>query len=278
MKKQKKVKSPVAWLGGKSRMVNKLIPMIPEHKTYVEPFGGGGSMLLAKLPSKIEVYNDLDSGIVNFFRVLRNKVSFSELQRLVSLTPYSREEYHECNESWNTSEDFIDMAHKWFVVARMSFSGMFGQSFGYSRTSSSRGMAQCVSAYLGAIERLPEICERLLRVLIENKDALKLIEQFDSESTFFYLDPPYVLSTRNPSAGYRHEMTDEQHLKLIELVQKLKGKVMISGYVNELYETLEQKGWQRIDFDAFLSASGHTKNTKGLDSKRTESVWLNYAI
>ena len=268
----------MAWFGGKSRMVNKLVPLIPEHRTYVEAFGGGGSMLLAKKPSEIEVYNDLNSGLVNFFRVLRDKIGFEEFQRLVSLTPYSREEFLKFRDEWHLSEDEIERAHKWFSVARMSFSGIFGESFGYSRTSSSRGMAQCVSSWLGAIERLPEVCQRILRVLIENKDALDLIETFDAPDTFFYLDPPYVMSTRK-SGGYKHELTDDDHKGLIDLLLKLKGKVMLSGYANPIYAALEKAGWERRDFETKLVASGHTRKVKSkVRDTRIESVWLNYAI
>ena len=250
--------------------------MIPEHRTYVEAFGGGGSMLLAKEPSEIEVYNDLNSGLVNFFRVLRDNIGFKEFQRLVSLTPYSREEYEAFRNDWEKDEDRIGRAHKWFAVARMSFGGMFGNSFGFSRESSSRGMAQCVSAWLGAIERLPEVCQRILRVIIENKDALDLIKTFDSPKTFFYLDPPYVLSTRK-SGGYKHELSNEDHQSLINLLLKLKGKVMLSGYKNPIYKKLEESGWNRRDFNVQLQASGKTRSTKATTKKaRVESVWMNY--
>ena len=276
--KHKKLRSPVAWFGGKSRMVNKLIPMIPNHTIYVEPFGGGASMLLAKTPSEVEVYNDLNSGIVNFFRVLRDKNSFTELQRLASLTPYSREEFHKFREEWESEQDLTHKAHKWFCIARMSFSGMFAKSFGYSKKSSSRGMAQCVGSYLSAIDKLSEVYQRLIRVLIENKDALKLIKTFDDPETFFYLDPPYVHSTRSKTY-YEHELTDDDHHKLVDLLLKLKGKVMLSGYANEIYERLEKEGWIRKDFDTVLVASGHTQNyNPAKRQKRVESVWMNYAI
>src|SRR5688572_9116143 len=111
--------SPIHWLGGKGKMVTKLLDFFPEHHTYAEPFGGGASMLIAKDPSPVEVYNDLNSGLVNFFRVIRDRDRFPEFLRLVSLTPYSREEYAWCNEHWESEPDDLKKAYMWYIVARM---------------------------------------------------------------------------------------------------------------------------------------------------------------
>lgn len=273
----KKLRSPIQWFGGKSLLKNKLLPLVPEHKIYVEPFGGGASMLIAKEPSKVEVYNDLNSGLVNFFRILRDRSAFPEFQRLVSLTPYSREEWLHFRDTWEACEDLIERAYQWFVVARMSFSGEFAKSWAYSKTASTRGMAQCVSGWLSAIELLPQICERLLRVIIENKNAFDLIETFDGRDTFFYLDPPYMLQTRR-GGGYKHELSDDEHGKLIEILIGLKGKVMLSGYASPLYEELEKIGFERRDFDVHCLASCHTVNSKGGSNLRVESIWTNYDL
>lgn len=107
-------------------MVAKLLPLIPPHKIYVEVFGGGASLLFAKEPSPVEVYNDLDSGLVNFFRVLRDPGKFEKFYRKVCFTPYSREEYCFCRDTWGECKDDVERAYRWFVVARMSFSGKFG--------------------------------------------------------------------------------------------------------------------------------------------------------
>lgn len=280
--KVRRLRSPIAWLGGKGRMVTKLLPLVPQHRIYVEPFGGGGSMLLAREPSAVEVYNDLNSGLVNFFQVLRNKKQFREFHRLASLTPFSREEHDLCNATWHSTDDPVERAHRFFVVARSSFGGMFGKSWGFGVTNSSRGMAGEVARWLRAVELLPEVSARLLRVQVEHGDALAVIERYDTPATFFYLDPPYVLSTRK-SGGYEHEMDDEQHFRLVELLLRVKGKVLLSGYPSLLYAKLEEQGWQSRRWDAICSASGRTRlngmlglGSAKLKQQRVEVVWFNY--
>jgi DNA adenine methylase len=199
-------KSSFPYFGGKAMMIAKLMPLLPAHHIYVEPFGGAGSLLLAKEPSKVEVYNDLDGGLVGFFRALRNPETFAELQRLASLTPYSRFEYFDNTANWQKAETEAERAYRWFMVARASFSGLFGHSWSFSVTNSSRGMAAAVSRYLGAIEALPEVAARLLRVQIEQRDALKIFDLYDTAETFFYLDPPYFPTTRR-AGQYNHELT-----------------------------------------------------------------------
>lgn len=274
----KRLRAPIRWFGGKGLMLGKLLPLIPPHDIYVEVFGGGASLLLAKEPSKLEVYNDLDSGLVNLFRVLRDPEKFERFHRLVSLTPFSREEFYIYRKNWNEPEDDVERAHRFFVVARMSFSGIFGNSWHYSLTS----RAKATSAYLSAIDMLPEIHRRIMPVQIEHDDFRKIIERYDTPETFFYLDPPYIHATRR-GGKYRHEMTEDDHRDLVDLLLRIKGKAMLSGYRHPIYEPLEQAGWQRLDFRVACSAAGRTRLTgiKGPGAAlkhqpRIESVWLNY--
>jgi DNA adenine methylase len=275
-----RLRSPIVWFGGKGTMVAKLLPLIPQHKIYVEAFGGGASLLVAREPSEIEVYNDLNSGLVNFFRVLRDTRRFDKFERKANLMPYSREEFDLCKETWATERERVERAFRWFVVARMSFGGSFGNSWNYPYKRSVSGMADAVARWVGAVERLPEVSARLLRVLVEHKSALDVIERYDTPETFFYLDPPYVLSQRK-SGGYEHEMTDAEHRRLVELLLRLKGKVLLSGYASPIYEELERAGWHRKDWDVSCHIAGKTKATRHIDAearKRVESVWFNYDI
>jgi len=276
----KRLRSPIIWFGGKGMMVNKLLKLIPDHKVYVEAFGGGASLLLAKAPSKVEVYNDIDSGLVNFFRVLRDKEKFQRFYEKVYLTPYSREEYNYCNHTWENCEDDVERAHRWFVVARQSFAGRFGNGWGFDVTTSTRGMAKECSAWLNTIEGLPLIHQRLRTVQIEHKDFRDIIKTYDTVDTFFYLDPPYVPETRK-IGKYRYEMTNKDHEDLVDLLLNIKGKAMLSGYVNSIYKKLEDAGWMRHDFETACHAIGRTKQTGILGKgtalekyKRVESVWL----
>lgn len=275
-----RLRSPIIWFGGKGRMVTKLLPLFPPHKTYVEPFGGGASLLLAKQPSPIEVYNDIDSGLVNFYRVLRDKEKFERLHQLVSLTPYSREEYGFCRETWRDCENDVERAYRWYVVARMSFGGKFGHAWGFSKSSSCNGISKECHAWLSIIEMLPEIHKRIMEVQIEHVDFRRVFKNFDSPWTLFYCDPPYVHSTRS-NMKYEHELTDSDHKDLVNILLGIKGMAILSGYRNDIYTQLETAGWKRYDFQASCSVLGRTKGTGVLGKNaakekgaRVESAWI----
>ena len=274
------MRSPIWWFGGKGPMTAKLLKLIPPHRIYVEPFGGGASILFAKEPSQIEVYNDLDSGLVNFFRVLRDPKKFEKLHRLVYLTPYSREEYCFCRDTWQQCEDDVERAYRWFVVARMSFSGRFGSSWSFGVTKSCRGMAGKCSQWLTTIEYLPEIHRRLMQVQIEHRDFREIFKIYDTPDTFFYCDPPYVPDTRR-GGQYKHEMTLQDHQELVEILLQIKGKVILSGYSHAVYAPLEQNGWKLLNYKTACHAVGRTRATGILGDgaalekqARIESVWV----
>lgn len=277
---RKRLRTPIHWLGGRGRIVSKLLPMVPPHHIYVEVFGGGASLLLAKDPSLVEVYNDRDSGLVDFFRVLRDPQKFARLYELLMLTPYSREEYIFCREKWEECKDDVERAFRWFVVARGSFSGIFGSGWGAAVTSSARGMAKSSSAWLSAITALPMIHERMMRVQIEHADFREILHRYDTPETFFHVDPPYVLETRK-GGGYRHELTLDDHRELVELVLGLQGKAMVAAYDHPVYAPLDAAGWRRHDLQLTCCAAGRTR-VSGLLGKgsvtssqtRVETIWL----
>jgi len=261
-------------------MVAKLVPLIPEHKQYVEPFFGGGSLFFAKEPAEVETINDIDSGVVNFFRVLRDPEKAKVLIEKAKLTPYSREEFYHFRDTWQDCEDPVEKAYRWFVVAKWSFSGRFGQSLSTKVTTSSRGMAGTTSSWLSTVEMLPEVVERLRRVQIENQDFRVLMKRYCTPNSFCYCDPPYILETRRGTT-YAHEMTDDDHRDLVELLLTLPGKFMLSGYRHKIYKPLEEAGWKRLDFETVCHAAGRTRSTGILGKgaalrmqKRVESVWL----
>lgn len=278
--KQRRVSSPISWLGGKSRMVNKLLPMLPEHRVYVEPFGGGGSLLLGKEPSPVEVYNDLDSGLVNFFRVLRDPALVGQLIFKASATPYSREEYSHCLATWESCEDPVERAYRWFVVSRFSFGGIFGNSWGSSVSASTRGMAQVASSWLSAVQRLEIVHQRIMRIQVDNQDFRKVIPRYDTPNTLFYVDPPYVPATRK-GGKYRHEMSLDDHRALVDLLLALKGMALLSGYEHAVYRPLEKAGWKKRSWQTVCCVAGRTRHN-GLQGKgqakakqsRTECVWI----
>jgi len=256
-------------------MVSKILPFLSaDHRIYVEPFGGGASVLFAKEPSALEVYNDLDLGLVNLFRVLRDLEKFTRFYHYASFTPYAREEW-KSSKDWADYTDDVVRAYKWFVLTRQSFSGL-RNSWSRVVSAGDRGITKTCSSWLSTLEMLPEIHYRLMRVQIENKDFRDILKDYDTAETLFYCDPPYVPETRR-EGGYNHELSMDDHQELVEILLGLQGKVVLSGYNHKVYEPLEKAGWQRTDFETYCTATGRTKATRKIPKeqlKRVESVWV----
>lgn len=244
------------YYGGKFRLARWIISHFPKHESYVEPFGGGGSVLFQKKPSPLETYNDLDGDVCNFFRVLRDRPD--ELVRVIRLTPWSRDEFGICLVPEGNE---IERARRLFFRLKMSMHGgtrAIASNFRRhkSRTSPVTGIKPQV---------IYDAAKRLAAVQIENREACRLIGDMDSESTLFYVDPPYVTSTRTDKNRYTHELDDEGHSRIAEVLARVKGFVVLSGYACDLYRILfEDRGWQRVDTEAVANGG----------VKRKESLWL----
>jgi DNA adenine methylase len=272
------VKSPINWYGGKYYMASKISELMPKHKTYVEVFGGAGHLLFKKSPSDIEVYNDIDKGLYDFFNLIRQPEKAEKLKIQLELSPHSREEFYTSRDTWKDEEDEIERVRKWYVHVMQSFSGHC-DSWTHSKNVSRRGMSQATSKYLGNIEKnLPDAVERLRTVQIENMDCIDLIHKYDTPDTLFYLDPPYVHSTRKESArfAYNYEMIDSQHNKLVDTLLNVKGNAILSGYDNEIYDKLLEEGWFRISLGEFKERS--TKTIETTKQKREEILWVNFKV
>ena len=229
-------------------------------------------MLLNRPPAPVETYNDLDGEVCNFFRVLRDHAD--ELVRLIGLTPFSREEFGiACEIDPGLPE--IERARRFYVRARQVRTGL-AQSASIGRwancmNTSRRGMSGVVSRWLGGVEALADVAERLLRVQIENRPAMDILDIYDSEKTLFYCDPPYVHHTRGDSHAYAFEMIDAQHEELAEKLNTVKGKVALSNYDSEFLDRLYPSGrWFK---HVLPSKTNHA--TKG---KRVEVLWTNYEL
>lgn len=257
--------------GGKWVLAPWIIEHLPAgHECYVEPFGGAASVLLRKRPSPIEVYNDLDGEVVNFFRVLRDRTE--ELVRAVALTPYAREEQQEAYQVEGI--DDLERARRFFVLAwqsRGANRGNWRTGWRYMRTLTLRG--QTPTDDWRDAERLFEVAARWREVCIEHDDAVAVIERFDAPGTLFYCDPPYVRSSRSMRWGenaYRHEMTDDDHRRLAESLTTAAGMVVISGYRSALYDEL-YAGWSRVE------RTTNTDGKAGHPGRAVECLWLNAA-
>lgn len=238
----------------------------PPHQIYTEAFGGAAGVLLQKPRSYAEVYNDLDGDVVNFFRVLQCPRQRAELIQAVTLTPYARQEFEL---AWVPAEGVVERARRLAVRAMMGF-GSAGATKGSTgfRIDTRRQHGTAQSCWVDYPEAIAFAGQRLAGVLIENRPALDVLRQHDGPQTVHFVDPPYVHSTRVAgNRGYRHELSDADHLELLECLRGLRGAVVLSGYDSGLYEPVLQ-GWQRHETTARISAGRGT----GL---RTEVVWLN---
>lgn len=241
--------------GGKFLLAPTILKFFPQHDVYVEPFGGGASILLQKPPSPIEVVINLDRQVVTFFKVLREKSE--ELIRAIELTPYSR---YERKISIEPTEDELESARRLYVQLWQGHGSSLTKDAGWrfiKRTGHN------VAANFSDIDHLYAIAKRLKQVQIECDTAENILLRYDTSETLFLVDPPYLHETRKETKFYRHEMTDAQHQELCELLLTLKGKIIICGYASDLYDRCLEN-WQRITYRGTSNGGGN----------REEILWL----
>jgi len=264
-----KKKIAFGWYGGKFSHLEWLLPLLPESRHFCEPFAGSAAVLINRKPSPVETYNDLDGELVNFFRVLREQKE--ELIELIGLTPFSREEFEEAIDSQHGDLSDIERARRFFIRARQVRTGL-AQSASSGRwahclLTSRAGMAGAVSRWLGSVEGLSEVAQRLLRVQIEHGSAIEVIRRYDSEETLFYCDPPYVHASRGDSNAYKYEMSDEDHVELAQVLRSVDGKVALSGYDCDLMDELY--------YDWYVTKAP-IKNINSTKQPRQEMLWTSY--
>lgn len=254
----------VRYHGGKWLLAPWIIQYFPQHRAYVEPYGGGGSVLLRKARSYAEVYNDLDSEIVNVFRVARD--NGARLRELLYLTPFAREEF---KDSYGACDDPVEQARRTITRAFLGYgsAAASGKSTGF-RANSNRSGTTPARDWRNYSEAFDSLIDRLRGVIIENRDAIEVMAAHDAPQTLHYVDPPYVMDTRdNHGSDYRYEMTDDDHIKLADFLKNVKGMVVLSGYPSDLYDDL-YADWSRID------RASKADNR----SDRTECLWLSPSV
>ncbi len=262
------LRPPVKWHGGKRYLASRIISHFPNHRIYLEPFGGGASVLLNKEPVDVETYNDLDLRITRLFRILRDDGErFLAKARLI---PYSQIEFKQAS-PYPTDATELEMAVCDFIRWRQSFGGK-GQSWSYTTGRARGGMAGDVNAWWTAIDALPEIIDRLRRVQIICQPAVEAILRFDHKEALIYCDPPYVHQTRSQggTAVYGVEMSDDDHCELADALNSCKAKVVLSGYPSPLYDRL-YKGWRSARFDMPNHAAGGKRK-----ARETECLWMSF--
>lgn len=246
--------------GAKNRLARWIISNMPEHDVYLEPFGGSMAVLLNKPRSHIETVNDLSSDIVNFFRVIRDQSD--ELIKVIKYTPFARQEYEKAYLGNETDSD-IEKARMFCVKCWQGFGSGNRYQNGFI-TGQQANSPNPAHAWSELPDSLRLAVARLQGVQIECLEAIELIKRYCTKDVFIYCDPPYLPDTRK-NYLYDYEMNSNQHIELLHLLRNHPGKVMISGYENDLYDAM-LNDWQK--------AVKETCAEHGL--KRTEVLWMNY--
>lgn len=287
----KTLSQPLKWHGGKHYLAEWIVSHFPPHLHYVEPFFGGGAVLFARDPERdwlaghpdcetggngrpqakhrgaSEAVNDVHGELMTFWRVLQDPDRFALLRRRLEATPLAEEEWRA---SFDPATDDVERAARLFVRIRQSRQAL-GKDFAtLSRLRTRRGMNELSSAWLSAIDGLADVHARLAGVVILNRDALEVIRSQDGPLTLFYCDPPYVHESRTARDCYQHEMSGEDHRRLLAALRDVRGKAILSGYRNPLYDRM-LADWRTAERTIDnKSGGGQAKQ------QRTEVLWMNF--
>jgi DNA adenine methylase len=259
----KNMKTPITYYGGKQTMARDILPLIPKHTLYCEPFFGGGALFFAKPPSQVEFINDKNGEVINFFHVVQTR--FGDLQKAISATLHSRDIFYQARDIYNAPKGYSEVKRAWafWVVANQSF---FGNLRNWSCSSQGK-TAQTLKRKRDNFSRY--YAERLKGVQIENYDAVKLIQRCDGKGSFFYLDPPYFNSDMGPYSGYSEADFEE----LLKILTKIKGKFILSNYRSPLLTRyIRRFGWKKKELIKPLCAGGKPGRSK------TEVLVWNFSL
>ncbi|MEX3623784.1 DNA adenine methylase [Viridibacillus arvi] len=257
--------SPIRYFGGKSGLAPTLISLLPAHDKYVEPFGGGGSLLAQKEPSQYEVYNDIDVELVNFFN--QAKLNGEQLTEALLSLPTSRYLF----ERWKNEEfpeDLLDRATRWFFLIRQRIHPSNATLKSGWRAGKHKNLA---FDFQNAVKRIPLFSKRLQNVSITNKDFRQVIEENDSPNMVAFIDPPYVEREHYYQGGF----TVEDHIELAQMLNNMQGKAIVTYYAHPLIDEL-YAGWNRIELETFVGSSMLKEGMRR--RKEKEVILMNYDI
>lgn len=255
------LRTPITYYGGKQTLLKHLLAMIPEHRMYCEPFFGGGALFFAKHKAEVEIINDLNGEVINFFKVLKSK--FPALQKEIQATLHSRELYKKAMKIYNHPKQYSEVQRAWalWTSTNQGFAGMIG-SWGFGKTNSKE---KAVAAKRDNFVRAYE--ERLRMVQVENTDALKVMARCNEKDAFIYCDPPYIGSDQGHYSGY----TETQYKALLNALAKTKARFLLSSYPSKiLAQYIKKYGWRTKKIEKYVAVTKHT------DKKKTEMLVFNY--
>lgn len=265
---QEKIKTPISYYGGKQNLVNTILPLIPKHSTYTETFVGGGAIFWAKQKSEVEIINDYNRELINFYECVQNE--FIELEKLVRISLHSRSLHSDATVVYNNPHMFDRLKRAWavWVLAAQSFSSMLDGSFGYDvvRGTTSQKIKNKRESFT------EDLAIRIQNVQIENTDALRVIKSRDTKDTFHYVDPPYY----NSDCGHYDGYSRDDFENLLDVLSKIEGKFLLSSYPSDILEDYSKKnGWCTIKLEQSVSvANGTGKPAK----KKIEVLTANYDL
>lgn len=265
--KKVNLKTPITYYGGKQTMLKHILPLVPEHVVYTEVFAGGAALFFAKERSKVEVINDLNGEIINFYETIVG--DFDALKKMVEKTLHSRAQFEHAWYIYNTPGYFSKVERAWAILtlSKLGFAGKLSSSFGFDKKQCS--MPKRIFYTKEALNL--SLKERLETVTIENDDALKILNRFDVADAFHFIDPPYVGSNMG---HYSNMFNNENLLNLLNLCVKLKGKFMLTMYPNELIKSFaEENGWIIHEVERNITAG-----ISDVRRKQTEWIIVNYSL
>ncbi|MFA5649541.1 MAG: DNA adenine methylase [Proteiniphilum sp.] len=266
------MRTPITYYGGKQRIAPEIVAMLPPHKLYCEPFFGGGAVFFAKPRAGIEVINDHDHSLINFYQCVQN--NFDELQHLVKQTLHSEAMHKYAKDIWNERVFATNIERAWaiWVTTNGSYSGSMHGGWKWCNGSSGGHTGTFMKGKRDDFTKALQ--ERLNTVQISCRDALKVIRERDTSETFFYLDPPYPDSEQKHYAGY----TMKDLHKLLEILKKLKGKFILSNYWTDLLRRyVSENNWNYKEMEVSVRIANLGKGKKKQEIKtRTEVLVYNY--
>lgn len=267
--REQPMKPPFPYYGSKGRLAGWITDLMPAHRVYIEPFAGSAAVLFAKRPAAIEIINDLDGNIVNFFRTLREREA--DLVRALTYTPYARDEYAAADLDADGLGD-VERARRFLVRCAQGHNAAgSGSRAGWSN-GIRRNQSQAATV-VNLVDRLPGVAERLRRVVVEHRDAVDCVTAYDCPDAVFYVDPPYLADTRATNGEYRLDTSSvEDHRRLAAALNAVAGTVLLSGYPSPLYDDL-YAGWWRAE----RSVHRPSTNQRGRSGavRATEVLWSN---
>lgn len=265
MSEKLNLKTPVTYYGGKQNMVNIILPLLPTHKIYCEPFAGGAAIFFAKQPSEIEILNDTNRELINFYQVLKN--DFTSLEKEINISLYSRDLFRKASVIYNNPDMFSEVKRAWalWILATQGINGILDSSWGYDKQSN-----KTVKTFNNKRRKLTiDYAIRLQNVQLECADAIYVIKSRDTEHTFFYVDPPYY----NANMGHYDGYTIDDFKLLLETLSQIKGKFLLSSYRSDILKEFQNKfKWHSKEFKMRITSCINHKKEK------IEVLTANYPI